>query len=420
MGHARAMAVLPRTDGAAAPPSPAGQGSGASVYGMELGIPLGGCRVLIADDSVFNRKTLTRFLQWAGITQVAFASTAEEVMERLESFAPDLLLLDTAMPRMDGIAVCRSLRGDPRWRDLPILMQSTLNSDQMRTVCFSAGATDLIAKPINPGECIARVRYHLERRSMVQELRAFRERVERDLRQARAMQLALVPEPAELAALADRHGLTVDSVFRASDEIGGDFWTAFEFDGTRVGVFAADLSGHGIAAAINAFRLHTLLTRTPPEELRDPARLLRQLNLRLGEILPLGQFATAFYGVIDRADDSLLYAAAAAPSPIVASGHRFRRLDAAGLFLGAFRDSAYTNHRVPLRRGDTLFLYSDGLSEALDADGAMLGEDGLLQLARQAAADAPDRPLPALMARHAAAHGERLHDDVTALWITRR
>ena len=406
---------------------PAGQGAGASVYGMELGFPLGGCRVLIADDSAFNRKTLTRFLQWAGITQVAFASTAEEVMERLESFAPDLLLLDTAMPRMDGIGVCRSLRGDPRWRDLPILMQSALNSDQLRTVCFSAGATDLIAKPINPGECIARVRYHLERRSMVQELRAFHERVERDLRQARAMQLALVPEPAELAALADRHGLTVDSVFRASDEIGGDFWTAFEFDGTRVGVFTADLSGHGIAAAINAFRLHTLLTRTPPEELRDPARLLRQLNLRLCEILPLGQFATAFYGVIDRADDSLLYAAAASPSPIVGSGIAgrgdgggFRRLDASGLFLGAFRDSAYTNHRVPLRRGDTLFLHSDALSEALGTDGAMLGEDGLLRLAERAAEDAPVRPLPALMARHAAAHGERLRDDVTALWITRR
>lgn len=406
MGHARAMAALP---------------GGASVYGMELGIPLGGCRVLIADDSAFNRKTLTRFLQWAGITQVAFASTTDEVMERLESFAPDLLLLDAAMPRMDGIAVCRSLRGDPRWRDLPILVQSAQTSDQMRTVCFSAGATDLIAKPINPGECIARVRYHLERRSMVQELRAFHERVERDLRQARAMQLALVPEPAELAAFADRHGLTVDSVFRASDEIGGDFWTAFEFDGPRVGVFTADLSGHGIAAAINAFRLHTLLTRTPPEELRDPARLLRQLNLRLCEILPLGQFATAFYGVIDRADDSLLYAAAASPGPIVGNGgDGFRRLDASGLFLGAFRDSTYANHRVPLRRGDTLFLYSDGLSEALDTDGAMLGEDGLLRLAGRAAATSPSRPLPALMACHAAAHGERLHDDVTALWITRR
>ncbi len=50
----------------------------------------------------------------------------------------------------------------------------------------------------------------------------------------------------------------------------------------------------------------------------------------------------------------------------------------------------------------------------------MLGEDGLLRLAERAAAEAPERPLPALMAHHAAIHGERLNDDVTALWITRR
>ncbi|WP_282183737.1 SpoIIE family protein phosphatase [Azospirillum brasilense] len=60
------------------------------------------------------------------------------------------------------------------------------------------------------------------------------------------------------------------------------------------------------------------------------------------------------------------------------------------------------------------------MSEARNAEGAMLGEDGLLRLAERAAAEAPERPLPALMAHHAAIHGERLNDDVTALWITRR
>lgn len=393
-----------------------------TLYGVDLGIPLDGRRVLIADDSAFNRKTLARFLQWAGITQVAFAENGADVLERVESFDPDLLLLDTAMPQMDGIAVCRALRADPRWHDLPILMQSALNSDQLRTVCFHAGATDLIAKPINPGECIARVRYHLERRSMVQELRAFRERVERELRQARAMQLELVPGPAELAALSERNGLSIDPVFRASDEIGGDFWTAFEFDGTRVGVFVADLSGHGIAAAINAFRLHTLLARTPPEDLRDPARLLGQLNARLEEILPVGQFATAFYGVIDRADDSLLYASAGAPGPILGTRdrHRFRTLDSAGLFLGAFPEAEYENRRVRLAPGDTLFLYSDGLSEAFGDDGTMLGEDGLVALVEQAAAEAPAAPLPRLIARFTERFGEHLHDDLTAVWIARR
>lgn len=397
--------------GAATPPT---------LYGVDLGLPLESCRILIADDSAYSRKTLTRFLQWIGITQIRFAETGTDLLDQVAQYNPDLLLLDVETPDMDGIAICRGLRENARWRDLPILMQSAVNSDQLRTVCFSAGATDLIAKPINPGECIARVRYHLERRSMVQELRAFRARVERDLAQARSMQLALAPEPAMLAALETSHGLAIDPAFRTSDEIGGDFWTAFPIDADRAGVFVADLSGHGIAAAINAFRLHTLLSRTAPEEFLDPARLLAQLNLRLCDILPVGQFATAFYGVIDRRDDTLLYAAAGAPSPIQGDGAGFRMLDAAGLFLGAFREASYENHRQPMGHGDTLFLYSDGLSEACDADGAMLGEPGLVRLVEQATARGGGRTLATLLALVAERYGDQPQDDLTAVWITRR
>ncbi|WP_298367980.1 response regulator [Azospirillum sp.] len=391
----------------------------ASLYGLDLGIPLGDRRVLIADDSRFNRRTLARFLQWIGIVQVAFATDGPGLLDQIESFDPDLLLIDANLPPIDGMALCRVLRANPRWRDLPILMQSTRQTDQIRSLCFQAGATDLLAKPINPGECVARVRYHLERRSMVQELRAFRERVERDLRQARSMQLALVPDAEWLEAMASRNGLRVEPVFQTSNEVGGDFWTAFEIDGGHVGVFVADLSGHGIASAINAFRLHTLLTRTPPDDLRDPARLLTQLNQRLADILTVGQFATAFYGVIDRQTDSLRYAAAGAPNPLLGSRGGFRVLDASGMLLGAFADAEYENRSTPFHPGDTLFLYSDGLTEARDRDDAMLGEEGLADLIEQAVLTAPEHPFPWLMARFAERFGTGLYDDLTALWIAR-
>lgn len=376
--------------------------------------------MLIADDSAFNRKTLARFLQWAGIVQVEIAQSGSEVMSKVEAFNPDLLLLDTAMPQMDGIEVCKAMRRDPRWRDLPILMQSALNSDQLRTVCFQAGATDIIAKPVNPGECIARVRYHLERRSLIQELRAFRERVERELLQARSMQLALVPEPGAVEALGDRHGLWIDSHFRTSDEIGGDFWTVLEFDPNRVGIFVADLSGHGITAAINAFRLHTLISRLPPDELSDPASLLEELNLRLHDILPVGQFATAFYGVIDRRTDTLRFASAGTPNPILGGTDGFTQVDGAGMFLGAFAGASFENQDIPFPSGASLFLYSDGLTEARDAFGCMLGEDGLVRMIQRTVQREPLRPLPLMIDEFTKAYGEKLHDDLTTVWITRR
>lgn len=391
----------------------------ASLYGLDLGIPLGDRRVLVGDDSRYNRRTLARFLRWAGIHQIVFAASGPELLDAIESVHPDLLLIDEALPPIDGIALCRVLRGDPRWRDLPILMQSARQTDQIRTLCFQAGATDLLAKPLNPGECVARVRYHLERRSMVQELRAFRERVERDLAQARAMQLALVPDADWLAALAARHGLGVESRFQTSDEIGGDVWTAFELDGSRVGVFVADLSGHGIAAAINAFRLHTLLSRIPVEERRDPARLLGLLNQRLADILRVGQFSTAFYGIIDRAADRLVYAAAGSPTPLLGSQGGWRVLDSSGLPLGVLAGAVYENRGTPFRPGDTLFLCSDGLTEARDGTGAMLGEEGLADLVEHAGKAAPDHPLSWLTARFTGRFGTALADDLTAVWIRR-
>ncbi|MFD1623723.1 PP2C family protein-serine/threonine phosphatase [Azospirillum griseum] len=391
----------------------------ASLYGLDLGLPLGDFRVLIADNSRFNRRTLARFLQWIGIDKVAFATDGPELMDQIEAFDPDLLMIDAQLPPIDGMALCRILRANPRWRDLPILMQSTRQTDQIRSLCFQAGATDLLAKPINPGECVARVRYHLERRAMVRELRAFHERVERDLKQARSMQLALVPDSEWLEAMAGRNGLRIDPVFQTSHEVGGDFWTAFEIGGGQVGVFVADLSGHGIASAINAFRLHTLLTRTPAEELRDPARLMTQLNQRLTDILTVGQFATAFYGVIDPARDTLLYAAAGAPNPLLGSRGGFRTLDASGMLLGAFADAEYETRVTRFLPGDTLFLYSDGLTEARDRSDTMLGELGLADLVEEAVRTAPEHPFPWLMARFAERFGTGLYDDLTALWIAR-
>ncbi len=397
----------------------ANPGSPPTLYGIDLGIPLNERRVLIADDSSFNRKTLARFLTWAGITQVEFAQQSEEVLARVDEFHPDLVLLDTTPPRMDGIGVCKSLRQQPHHRDLPILMQSAVNSDQHRTICFQAGATDIISKPVNPGECIARVRYHLERMSLIQELREFRERVERDLRMARSMQLALVPEEDKILEIARPRALDIEMHFRSSDEVGGDFWTLFEIDDTKIGLFIADLSGHGITAAINAFRLHTLMSRLPSAELLDPAALLAQLNRRLNDILTIGQYATAFYGVLDTRTDCLTYASAGSPDPILGRHDGMMAVDASGVFLGAFAGETYENRHVAVPPGSFLFLYSDALTESLDQEGEMLGEKGLLAWIKDVHASGVDRPLDALLERHAARYGTHLHDDLTTVWLQR-
>ena len=402
--------------GAAGPGKDASQVHHPSLYGIDLGRDLQGRRVLIADPSAFNRKTLARFLTWIGITDIVHAGDHGEVLGRLDELRPDLLLVDIDLGAIGGIETCRRLREHPRGGQLPVLLLTTAHSDQTRARCFQAGASDVITKPVNPGELIARIRYHLERRAMMRELTDFRERIERDLRLARSMQLGLIPDPDRVVAAGRERGFSIASYFESCDEIGGDFWSFYEIDERRLGFLVADFSGHGIAAAINAFRFHTLVSRCPPAELADPGGLLTKLNRELCQILAIGQYCTAFYGVLDRGARSLRYAAGAQPNPLLGDQRgEVATIDGSGVFLGFMADEVYDTRELTLAPEGFLLLYSDALTETPDQDGEMLGESGFTALVQDCAGAA--RPLELLLERFTAGRPDGFDDDLTAVWI---
>lgn len=375
------------------------------------------CRVLVVDDSKFNREILNRFLTWVGIGRVDFAGDGQQGLTMLQSTGADLVLLDIDMPVMDGLEMCRRIRANPAWSDLPVLMQTSPASDPAGVNCFEAGASDIIAKPINPGECMARVRLHLEKQFFLRNLADFHRRLESDLRLARSMQLSLIPDSRRLSAVGARHGLSIEGHFEPSDELGGDFWTLFELGKGKIGFLVADFSGHGISAAINTFRFHTLIERINPQDY-GPVDWLTMLNRPLKDLLPVGQFATCFYVVIDPVEGTLSYAAAGAPSPLLISGGRTTLLDASGLMLGVSNTPLLTSDTIPFPPGSSLLMYSDAMTEAVDRNGHLLGEDGLVRLADEALTKGEGR-LKRLLASFDSVVARPLADDLTAICVTR-
>lgn len=383
-----------------------------------MAISLSESRVLIVDDNDFNRRMLAMVIGRAGITAVEFAVDGVDGLRKVERFRPDLVLLDVDMPNMDGLEMCRRLRQSASHADLPVLFQTVLDSDEEQVRCFEAGGNDFISKPIKSGECVARVRHQLERRKLFKDLGAFRERVEKELRHAQAMQLSLLPEPRRVAEIGERHRLSIFQHFETSSELGGDFWNVFDIDDHRVGFLIVDFAGHGITAAINTFRLHTLIDRLSAAEL-DPAEWLGRLNLSLKDVLPVGQFATAFFGVLDTRADTLTYAAAGAPNPVLGVGSEVRLLDSAGLLLGVSRRAQYKTRVVTLPPGGFLFLYSDALIESRTALDQTFGHAGVPDLVTASLRAQPDAPLGHLLARFFAEVQRPLRDDLTAVWIAR-
>ena len=384
-----------------------------------MSISLSGSRVLIVDDNEFNRKSLGLVIRRAGLTQIEYAENGVEGLRKVESFRPDLVLLDVNMPVMDGLAMCRELRRNATHEELPILFQTALDSDEEQVRCFEAGGSDFISKPIKPGECVARVRHQLEKRKLFTDLANFRERVQWELKHAQEMQLSLLPEPKRLAAIADRYGLILDAHFETSSELGGDFWNLFPLDDGRVAFLIVDFAGHGITAAINTFRLHTLIDRFPMRDV-TPSAWLEQLNAALKDVLPVGQFATAFFGILDLHTDTLTYAAAGAPNPVLGMGNDIRLLDSAGLVLGASRRARYQMRSFRLPRGGFLFLYSDALIECRGEEHGPIGQQAVPDFLRDALAINRSQPLRPLLDRFYARTTQPLRDDLTAVWIARR
>jgi len=380
-------------------------------------VPFADCRVLVVDDSKFSREILARFLSWVGLSKIEFAVDGVEGLRKLEASGADLVILDIDMPRMNGLDLCRRIRANPAWADLPILMQTSASSDPAGVRSFEAGASDIISKPVNPGECMARVRLHLEKQFFLRNLTAFHRRLNSDLTLARSMQLSLIPDQRTLAAVGHARSLRIEGHFEPSDELGGDFWTLFELDGDRIGILVADFSGHGISAAINTFRFHTLIERIPPHGY-EPAEWLSMLNRPLKDLLPVGQFATCFYCIVDARIGTLSYAAAGAPSPVIHTEGAARFIDASGLMLGVSNAPLLTADVIPFPRGSSLLIYSDAMTEATDHNGHLIGEGGLLKLLEDAFRPGGDG-LGRILAAFDAAVRRPLADDLTAILITR-
>jgi sigma-B regulation protein RsbU (phosphoserine phosphatase) len=337
-------------------------------------------RILIADDEPLSVRLLASILQKKGFRNLRFAEGGGAALDLVQSFQPDLVLLDMQMPDIDGLEVCRRVRSDSSFVDIPILVQTaTVNRKEMGEL-FAAGASDFLSKPINPSELVARVIVHLERRNLLRELRAYRERISQELDAARRMQFELLPSPAVQQDIAASAGLQMASYNRSSSEIGGDLWGVLPIDSSRFGVFLADFTGHGVNAALNTFRLHALIHEYRALH-EDPAGLVTMLNERLLRLLPPGQFATFLYVVIDHAASELRLASAGAPSPIVTSGLNGSSdlIDASGIPLGITGEATYEQRVRPFAAGSRLLLFSDGLPEFSTGSDDRIGETGLVK-----------------------------------------
>jgi len=339
--------------------------------------------LLVVDDDANNRYTLTRRLKREGYSNVLLANNGREALDALEANPVDLVLLDIMMPELNGYEVLERIKTHPRLREIPVIMISAVDDTDSVVRCIELGAEDYLPKPFNATLLRARVGASLEKKLLRDENRRQARRMEEELAAARTIQLGMVPS--EFPVATPEFPVDIHAVLHPAFEVGGDLYDFFLCEPGTLCIAIADVSGKGAAAALFMARTKTLI-RTVAKLLarsgeggQRPADILAHVNEDLCRDNPTAMFATVFIGMIDLENRRLAYCNAGhnAPYLIGADTGLIALTNARGRALGYRPGFRYETAVRDLRSGETLFLFTDGITEADGPGGEFFESDRL-------------------------------------------
>jgi phosphoserine phosphatase RsbU/P len=331
-------------------------------------------RVLVCDDQADVLEALRLLLKGEGWQAVAVDSP-EALMHKIRSEIFDLILVDLNYTRdttsgAEGIDLLSSL--EKQGNSTPVMVMTAWSSFDVAVEAMRRGACDFIQKPWDNDHLVAAIRKQAESER--------RKRSELEI--AANVQQKLFPRNLRPMRTLDYGGQCLPA-----REVGGDYYDFFEITDHTLGFVLADVSGKGVPAALLMANLQASFRNQSPGALLRPSDVLATVNRHFFESTAAERFATLFFGIYDDRTRRIRYVNCAHCSPLVlrASGS-IEKLDATATMLGAFAAWKCKEASVDLGRGDTMLVYSDGVTEAGIEHGDEFGDGRLEQVLRQNAA----------------------------------
>jgi len=380
--------------------------------------------ILVVDDEPDLELLISqRFRQRirSGELGFAFAGDGAAALEMLRSRPEiELVLTDIKMPVMDGLTLLRKLLELDCSARKTVILSAYGDMPNIRAA-MNLGAFDFLNKPFDLTDLERTLDRALRQAERDRQLREEEERLaalEGDVAAAARIQQALLPSVCP--AFPERTDLDVYAEMIPARLVGGDFYDFYFIAPDRLAFAIGDVSGKGIPAAMY-MSVCRMLIKASAKVGRPPADILRVVNATLVTELNSSTFITACVGILDLSNGQLEYALAGhnAPAWIKPGGEVSFLEEPGGLLLGKFDDAAYVSEKVRLAPGDTILLFTDGITEAVDTGGRFL--DDTLSIAGELAplAGAPVRELVRSFLRRVETFtaGAPQYDDQTILAI---
>ena len=245
------------------------------------------------------------------------------------------------------------------------------------------GAVDYLTKPISPPIVEARVKTHLAlRRNMAELQKAYgvievqKDRMEEELNVGRDIQMSMVPQ--KFPAFPDRDEFSIHAALHPAREVGGDFYDFFFINENRLCFCVGDVSGKGVPAALFMAVARTLIKARANDD-KSTASILTRVNDEISRDNKAYMFVTIFTGILNTVTGELTYTNAGHnPSYIRKADGNLERLDTLhGPVIGARKGLAYKEDTVKISKGDVLFMYTDGVTEARNGEKEFFTEERL-------------------------------------------
>ena len=346
-----------------------------------------------------------------------FAPNGVAALAKLaEATGIDVVLTDINMPEMDGLTLLSKLREDSKLLK-PVVVSAYGDMENIRTA-MNRGAFDFVTKPIDLTDLEVTLAKAIDELNTLKNALKSRDQliaIQQELDIATAIQTSILPQ--KFPAFPDRQQLDIYAKMITAKEVGGDFYDFFAIDKNRIGFTVGDVSGKGVPAAMFMAVSRTLLKSTALKGI-PPDECLRSINNILEEESPANMFVTIFYGVLDTRSGAVEYCNGGHNLPCLlhrdGSVEKLRNIG--GVFVGAFKDMEFESKVMILQPGETLVLYTDGVTEAADVKDEMF-DDKRLEKCLQSLHAEPVQEIPnrVITAVKEFSSGVPQSDDITVL-----
>lgn len=353
-------------------------------------------KILSVDDEQDLEILLTQYFRRKikkGEYEFAFAHNGLEALQLLLAKPDfDIILSDINMPEMDGLTLLTKIN-EMRNPALKCIIVSAYGDMENIRTAMNCGAFDFTTKPINLEDLERTIEKAAEQIAFIKQAQKEHsqlESIQSDLHVAQEIQQTILPK--KFPPFPELKSFDIYAFMSAAKYVGGDFYDFFMIDKDRLGFVIADVSGKGIPAAIFMAISRTVIRAIALTE-NSAAMCMQRSNNILCQESVNDMFVTVFYGILNIHTGNVIYSNAGHNPPILMKkdGTVSFLPITNDLILGAIADAPFHEKEIRLSPGDNLFLYTDGVTEAMSKDNELYSEKRLLDNCKQILGDTPEQ-----------------------------